>query len=86
MNTNKSFSTETSERYSRALFEVAKDSKELDKIEMDVKNIQLLFSTSSDIKNFIQNPTISIDNQNTAVNFLAEKLNFAKNLKKFYYY
>ena len=43
MNTNKSFSTETSERYSRALFEVAKDSKELDKIEMDVKNIQLLF-------------------------------------------
>ena len=83
MNTNKSFSTETSERYSRALFEVAKDSKELDKIEMDVQNIQLLFSTSSDIKNFIQNPTISIDNQNTAVNFLAEKLNFAKNLKNF---
>ena len=37
MSTNKSFSTETSERYSRALFEVAKEDNELDKIENDVK-------------------------------------------------
>ena len=33
MSTNKSFSTETSERYSRALVEVANEAKELDKIE-----------------------------------------------------
>jgi len=33
MSTNKSFSTETSERYSRALFEVAKESGELEKVE-----------------------------------------------------
>ena len=32
MSTNKSFSSETSERYSRALFEVANETKELDKI------------------------------------------------------
>ena len=37
MSTNKSFSTETSERYSRALFEVAKEANELEKIENDVK-------------------------------------------------
>ena len=37
MSTNKSFSTETSERYSRALFEVSKESNELDKVENDVK-------------------------------------------------
>ena len=38
MSTNKSFSTETSERYSRALFEVANETNELDKIENDVDN------------------------------------------------
>ena len=34
MTTNKSFSTETSERYSRALFEVAQEAKDLEKIEI----------------------------------------------------
>ena len=52
MSTNKSFSTETSERYSRALFEVANESKELDKIENDIKNFQSLFNSSFEIKNF----------------------------------
>ena len=35
MSTKKSFSSETSERYSRALFEVANETNELDKIEND---------------------------------------------------
>ena len=37
MSTHKSFSTETSERYSRALYEVGKESDELEKTEEDVK-------------------------------------------------
>ena len=59
MSTNKSFSTETSERYSRALFEVAKESGELEKVEADIKNFQFFIKNSSEIKNFIQNPTQS---------------------------
>ena len=42
MNKNKSFSTETSERYSRALYEVSKDSNELEKTQEDVKKFQSL--------------------------------------------
>ena len=42
MSTNKSFSTETSERYSRALFEIGKEANELEKIETDIKNFQSL--------------------------------------------
>ena len=38
MSTNKTFSTETSERYARALFEVSSDSKELDLTEDNIKN------------------------------------------------
>ena len=83
MSTNKSFSTETSERYSRALFEVAKESNELENIEKDIINFKLLLNTSLEIKNFIHNPTQSKDNQNNVIKLLAEKLNFSKNLKNF---
>ena len=78
MNTNKSFSTETSERYSRALFEVANEANELDKIEADAKNFQAIFNSSLEIKNFIKNPTQSINNQNKAINLLSEKTGFSK--------
>ena len=84
MSTNKSFSTETSERYSRALFEVASETKEIDKVESDVRNFQSLFNSSSEIKNFIQNPTQSINTQNNFINLLTEKLGFSKNLKNFF--
>ena len=84
MSTNKSFSSETSERYSRALFEVANEINELDKIENDVRNFQSLFNSSSEIKNFIQNPTQSKNTQNNVINLLAEKLGFSKNLKNFF--
>ena len=44
MSANKSFSTETSERYSRALFEISKETAELGKVENDIKNFQLLIA------------------------------------------
>ena len=83
MSTNKSFSSETSERYSRALFEVAQEASELEKIENDIKNFASLLINSLEIKNFIHNPTQSKDNQNNVLNLLGEKLNFSKNLKNF---
>ena len=83
MSTNKSFSTETSERYSRALFEVAQEANELEKIENDFNNFASLLHNSLEIKNFIHNPTQSKENQNNVLNLLAEKLNFSKNLKNF---
>ena len=73
MSSNKSFSTETSERYSRALFEVTKESNELDKTESDIKNFKSLIKISPEVKNFLKDPTQSIDQQNKAINLLAEK-------------
>ena len=84
MSANKSFSTETSERYSRALFEVAKEFGELEKVEADIKNFNSLIKNSSEINNFIHNPTQSVENQNSLINLLSEKLSFSKNLKNFF--
>ncbi len=84
MSTNKSFSTETSERYARALYELGKETKELDKIEADVKDFQSFFNVNSAIKNFFQNPTNVIETQNKVLNILSEKLDFTKNLQNFF--
>ena len=84
MSTNKSFSTETSDRYSCALFEIGKEANELEKIENDIKNFQSLHNASLELKNFIENPTHTIETQNKILSSLSEKLNFSKNLKNFF--
>ena len=84
MSTNKSFSSETSERYSRALFEVANEANELDQVENGIRNFQSLFNSSPQIKNFIQNPTQSINTQRDFIELLSEKLGFSKDLKNFF--
>ena len=83
MATNKSFSTETSERYARALFEVSKENNEQEKIENDAKNFQIILKESRDFQNFIKNPTQTISHQNEVVELLSKRLNFSKNLKNF---
>ena len=84
MSTNKSFSTETSERYSRALFEVSSDANELDKVENDVKKFKLLLDSSQETENFIKDPTQSKILQNKVINLFSDKLEFSKNLKNFF--
>ena len=83
MSANKSFSTETSERYSRALFEVSQESNELDKVESDIKYFKLIYDTNLDVKNFIKDPSQTIIEQNKLVNLISNKFNFSKNLQNF---
>ena len=83
MSTNKSFSTETSERYSRALFEVSRDSDDLNKVENDIKNFKLIYDKNLEVRNFIKDPSQIITEQNKLVNLISDKLNFTKNVQKF---
>ena len=59
MSTNKSFSTEAAERYSRALFEVVEDSKEINRVESEIKNFQKILINNLEIENFIKDPSQS---------------------------
>ena len=84
MSTHKSFSNETSERYSRALFEVSSELNDLEKVENDVKNFQSILNSSPDIKNFFKDPSKTITQQNEVIGLLSKKLEFSNNLKKFF--
>ena len=83
MSTNKSFSTETSERYARALFEVANESLELVKTENSLIEFLNIYDSSFELVNFLKNPTQSNKNQLEAINIISNKLTFSKNLNNF---
>ena len=83
MSTSKSFSNETSERYARALFELANENSEIDKIENNINNFLSIYNSSEEFKNFIKNPTKTIENQFNVINVISEKFGFEKNLKNF---
>ena len=83
MSSKKTFSTETSERYSRALFEVCKESNELEKVQIDVNNFLLILNSSSEIETFVKNPTQNLEQNSSVINILSDNLKFSKNLKNF---
>jgi len=83
VSTSKLFSNETSERYARALFAVASENSEVDKIENNLNDFLNLYNSSAEFTNFIKNPTQTTENQFNVINIISEKLGFSKNLKNF---
>ena len=83
MTTSKSFSTETSERYARALFELVSENSELDSAETSVNNFLKIYNSSPEFVSFIKNPTQSNKTQLEAIDIISKNLNFPKNLKNF---
>ena len=83
MSSNKSFSTETSDRYARAMLELAQENNEVNNIEKNILQLLEIYNSSLEFENFIKNPTQSIENQLIVVNKISEIMNFPKVLKNF---
>ena len=58
MSKNKSFSGTSANRYSLALYELAKETNELDEIEKNCSSLIKLIFNSDEFKSLIKNPTI----------------------------
>ena len=83
MSSNKSFSTETSERYARALFELVSESSELEMVERNIKELLHVYDSNKELENFIKNPTHSFSDQLKIINRLSHIMNFSKILNNF---
>ena len=83
MSANKSFSAETSERYARALFEIARENSELESIEKKIQELVFIYKTNKNLENFIKNPTQSIKKQTEILIKLSDMMSLSKNLKNF---
>tara|TARA_B100001250_G_C19802514_1_gene791757 strand:- start:1048 stop:1605 length:558 start_codon:yes stop_codon:yes gene_type:complete len=83
LSSNKSFSTETSERYALALFELCKENSELDKVESNISDLLRIYDDNAELKNFLKNPTQSFSNQIKIVNQVSDIMKFSKTLNNF---
>ena len=83
MSSNKSFSTETAERYALALFELSEESSELEKVENEVKSLLDLYKASEGLKNFIKNPTQVNTVQLKVIDEISKVLKFTATFKNF---
>ena len=59
MSSKSNFSNSTSKSYALALYELSKESSELEKVEEGVKSINQLMKDSLDFKELILNPTVA---------------------------
>ena len=84
MSATKSFSGETSDRYARAIFELAKENSELDAVEKKLLIFMSVYDSNIELKNFIQDPTQTLVSQNNVINKLADIMSFSITLKNFF--
>ena len=83
MSSNKSFSSETANRYALALYELAKENSELEIIEKNINDFLAIYNTSEDLKNFIKNPTQSQSNQLEILKKISIEMSLSKIIKSF---
>tara|TARA_B110000971_G_scaffold147410_1_gene150589 strand:- start:975 stop:1532 length:558 start_codon:yes stop_codon:yes gene_type:complete len=78
-----SISIVTSERYALALFELAREDSDLDKIKQDTKDLLDLYKSSEEMQDFIKNPTQDLKIQLYFVEKISEIMKFSTTLKNF---
>jgi len=65
--------TGLAQRYATALFDLAKDSKKLDRVGDDLSGIVGLMAESSDLERLVESPVISREDQRKAILAVAKK-------------
>ena len=83
MSSKKSFSSETANRYSLALYELAEENSELSVVEHDINQLLAIYDSNEELKNFIKNPTQSQSNQLVVINKISAEMNLSKIVKNF---
>jgi len=83
LSSKSTFSSSTSKSYALALYELAKENSELDKVENEIRGLGQLLEESSDFNELISNPTVSKENKKNIIFEIAKKNSFSSILKKF---
>ena len=74
----KTFSSETSERYALALFELANENSEIDDIEKNVSLLLEICNKNLDFINFLKNPTNQLEVQSKVFSEISKIMNLKK--------
>jgi len=83
LSSKSTFSNSTSKSYALALYELAKENSELNKVEDAMNSLRTLLDESSDFKEMILNPTITKEEKNKVIIEMVDQYSFCQTLKKF---
>ena len=83
MSSKSTFSNSTSNSYALALYELAKENFELDKVEDEMKKLNKLLESSADFKEMILSPTVTKEDKKNVIFKIADQNNFSVTFKKF---
>ena len=83
MSSKSTFSNSTSNSYAMALYELSKESSDLNKVEDGMKGLSNLLNENSEFMEMIVSPTITKENKKNVLLAIANQNNFSSTLKKF---
>jgi len=83
LSSKSTFSNSTSKSYALALYQLAKESSELEKVENEMNSLKKLLIDSSDFREMISNPTIQKEEKKNIISAITQNNNFSKTGKKF---
>ena len=83
MSSKSTFSNSTSKSYALALYQLAKENSELEKVENEMNALKKLLIDVSDFREMISNPTIKKDEKKNIISTIAQTNNFSQTGKKF---
>ena len=83
MSSKSTFSNSASKSYALALYELAKENFELNKVEDGINSIKTLLSKSADFKEMTLNPTVTKEEKNKVIIKIVDQYGFCQTLKKF---
>ena len=83
MSSKSTFSNSTSKSYALALYELAKENSEINKVEDGMYGLKTLLSESFDFKEMILNPTVTKEEKNKVIIKMVDQYSFCQTLKKF---
>jgi len=83
LSSKSTFSDSTSNSYALALYELSKDSSELEKVEENIKALDSLLKNNSNFEEMVLNPTVSKEDKKNVISKIADQNNFSEIVKKF---
>ena len=83
MSSKSTFANSTSSSYALAVYELSQENSELTEVENGMNGFKKLLSDSSDFKEMILNPTVTIEEKNKVIIRMVDQYSFCQTLKKF---
>ena len=84
MSKNKSFSAGISQRYALALYELSKEVNQTEEFASSLNSFMKVYNSNEDLRNFVKNPTYSMESQKEVFEKILGLINFNKIIKNFF--